>query len=60
LRAALPTLAFLAALGRFSMIPADWLAAIPIAFEIWSAGSASSFAHAAAAPKTPQVEVWAN
>ena len=38
-------------------MPADWLAAIPIAFEIWSAGNSSSFAQAAAAPNTPQVEV---
>jgi hypothetical protein len=57
LRAALPTLTFLAALGRFSTMPADWLAAIPIALEIRSAGSASNLAQAAAAPNTPQVEV---
>ena len=38
-------------------MPADWLAAIPIAFAIPSADSPSSLAQAAAAPKTPQVEV---
>jgi hypothetical protein len=53
----LPTLTFFAALGRFSMIPADWLAAMPSAWLVRAASRPRSFALAAAAPKTPQVEV---
>lgn len=56
-RAALPTPTFLAAVGRFSTRPADWLAAMPSACAVRSAGRPSSLAHPAAAPKTPQVAV---
>ena len=42
---------------RLSAIPADWLAAMPMACAVEVASRPISFALAAAAPNTPQVAV---
>jgi hypothetical protein len=47
----------LAAVGRFSMMLPDRLAAMPIACAVRAASRPSSFAAPAAAPNTPQLAV---